>query len=152
VQDQLHTWLFEKHEQGMAISIMHVMWKAQKFIGPEFTGISFNAKFMVTKLWLKKFVFVYRMQTNEATRAPAVVAGEALAFLLATRPLLAGPHRYGPNATLVFVPLLIDSAEEGHKNSQRASVDERHAQSNLCSHMQCRRQFLAPDDHLQGHG
>ena len=33
------------------------------------------------------------MQTNEATRAPAVVAGKALAFLLATRPLLVGPHR-----------------------------------------------------------
>jgi hypothetical protein len=33
------------------------------------------------------------MRTNEATRAPAVVAGEALAFLLATRPLLVGPHR-----------------------------------------------------------
>ncbi len=93
VQDKLHTWLFKKREQGMAISITHVMWKAQKFIGPDFTEKSFNAKFMVTKRWLKKFAYVYRMQTNEATRAPAVVAGEALAFLLATRPLLVGLHR-----------------------------------------------------------
>ena len=92
VQDQLHTWLFEKREQGMAISITHVVWKAQKFIGSEFTDKSFNAKFMVTKCWLKKFAYVYRMRTNEATRAPDVVAGEALAFLLATRPLLVGPH------------------------------------------------------------
>jgi hypothetical protein len=33
------------------------------------------------------------MRTKEATRAPAVVAGEALAFLLATCPSLVGPHR-----------------------------------------------------------
>jgi hypothetical protein len=50
VQDQLHTWLFEKREQGMAISITHVVWKAQKFIGPDFTDKSFNAKFMVTNV------------------------------------------------------------------------------------------------------
>ena len=93
VQDQLHTWLFEKREQGMAISITHIVWKAQKFIGPDFTNKSFNAKFMVTKCWLKKYAYIYRMRTNEATRAPAVVAGEALAFLVATRPLLVGPHR-----------------------------------------------------------
>jgi hypothetical protein len=55
VQDQLHTWLFEKREQGMAISITHVVWKAQKFIGPDFTDKSFNAKFMVTQRWLRKF-------------------------------------------------------------------------------------------------
>ena len=60
VQDQLHTWLFEKREQGMAISIMHVVWKAQKFIGPDFTNKSFNAKFMVTKRWLMKFSYVYQ--------------------------------------------------------------------------------------------
>jgi hypothetical protein len=93
VQDQLHAWLFEKREKGMAISITHVVWKAQKFIGPEFTTKSFNAKFCPTKRWLRRFAYVYRMQTNEATRAPAVVAGEALAFLLATRPSLVSPHR-----------------------------------------------------------
>ena len=93
VQDQLHTWLFEKREQGMAISITHIVWKAQKFIGPDFTDKSFNAKFMVTQRWLRKFAYVYRMRTNEATRAPSVVAGEASAFLLATRPSLVGPHR-----------------------------------------------------------
>ncbi len=76
----------------MAISITHVVWKAQKFIGPEFTTKSFNAKFCATKHWLKRFAYVYRMRTNEATRAPAVVAGEALASLLATRPSLVGPH------------------------------------------------------------
>jgi hypothetical protein len=32
------------------------------------------------------------MRTNKATRVPAVVAGEALAFLLTTRPSLVGPH------------------------------------------------------------
>ena len=47
VQDQLHSWLFEKREQGMAISITHFMWKAQKFIDSEFTDKSFNAKFNV---------------------------------------------------------------------------------------------------------
>jgi hypothetical protein len=67
VQDQLHTWLFEKCEQGMAISITHILWKAQKFIGPEFTDKLFNAKFMVTKRWLKKFAYIYRMRINEVT-------------------------------------------------------------------------------------
>jgi hypothetical protein len=93
VQDQLHTWLFLKREQGMAISITHVMWKAQKFLGPVFTDKSFNAKFLATQRWLRKFAYVYYMRTNEATRAPEIVAGEALAFLLATRPSLVGPHR-----------------------------------------------------------
>ena len=92
VQDQLHEWLFEKREQGMAISITHVVWKAQKFIGPEFATKSFNAKFHATQRWLRRFKYVYRMRTNEATRAPAVVAGEALAFLLATCPSLVSPH------------------------------------------------------------
>jgi hypothetical protein len=76
----------------MAISITHVVWKAQKFLGPVFTDKSFNAKFLATQRWLRKFAYVYRMRTNEATRAPEIVAGEALAFLLATRPLLVGPH------------------------------------------------------------
>ena len=58
VQGQLHTWLFKKCKEGMAISIAHVVWKAQKFIGPEFTDKSFNAKFMVTKRWLKKFAYL----------------------------------------------------------------------------------------------
>jgi hypothetical protein len=61
VQDQLHTWLFEKREQGMAISITHVVWKAQKFFGPVFTDKSFNAKFLATQRWLRKFAYVYRM-------------------------------------------------------------------------------------------
>ena len=86
VQDQLHTWLFEKREQGMAISITHVVWKAQQFIGLEFMTKSFNAKFHVTQRWLKRFKYVYCIQTNDATQEPAVVAGEALAFLLATHP------------------------------------------------------------------
>jgi hypothetical protein len=93
VQDQLHEWLFEKREQGMAISITHVVWKAQKFIGPEFATKSFNAKFHATQRWQRRFKYVYRMRTNKATRAPAVVAGEALAFLLATRPSHVGLHR-----------------------------------------------------------
>jgi hypothetical protein len=37
-------------------------------------------------------MYVYRMRTNKATRASAVIAGEALAFLLATRPSLVDPH------------------------------------------------------------
>ena len=93
VQDQLHEWLFEKWEKGMAISITHVVWKAQKLIGPDFTNKSFNAKFHVTQCWLRRFKFVYRMQTNKATRALALIAGEALAFLLATRLSLVSPHR-----------------------------------------------------------
>ena len=93
VQDQLHTWLFEKREQGMAISITHVVWKAQKFLGPVFTDKSFNTNFLATQRWLRKFAYVYPMRTNEATRVPEIVAGEALAFLLATRPSLVGLHR-----------------------------------------------------------
>jgi hypothetical protein len=95
VQDQLHSWLFKKREHGMAISIAHIVWKAQKFIGPDFTNKSFNAKFHMTQRWLRRFSYVYRMRTNEATQAPAVVAvaGEALAFLLATRLSLVSPHR-----------------------------------------------------------
>ena len=45
VQDQLLEWLFVKRDQVMAISITHIVWKAQKFIGPDFTNKSFNAKF-----------------------------------------------------------------------------------------------------------
>jgi hypothetical protein len=55
VEDQLHAWMFEKREQGMALSITHIVWKAQKFLGPEFTAKSFNAKFCATKRWLKRF-------------------------------------------------------------------------------------------------
>ncbi len=118
VQDQLHEWLFEKREQGMAISITHVVWKAQKFIGPKFATKSFNAKFHAIQRWLRRFKYVYRMQTNEATRASAVVAGEALAFLLATRPSLVGPHiQHRSDPPLVFVPPLEDSPEKGHENS-----------------------------------
>ncbi len=51
----------------MAISITHVRWKAQKFLGPVFTNKSFNAKFLATQRWLRKFAYVYRMRTNEAT-------------------------------------------------------------------------------------
>ena len=50
VEDQLHAWIFEKREQGMALSITHIVWKAQKFLGPEFTAKSFNAKFCATKV------------------------------------------------------------------------------------------------------
>ena len=42
--------------------------------------------------WLKWYSCVYCMQTNEATRPPHIVQGEALDFLVTTRPMLSGPH------------------------------------------------------------
>ena len=32
VEDQLHAWIFEKREQGMALSITHIVWKAQPHV------------------------------------------------------------------------------------------------------------------------
>ncbi len=51
----------------MAISITHVVWKAQKFIGPEFATKLFNAEFHATQHWLRRFKYVYHMRTNKAT-------------------------------------------------------------------------------------
>jgi hypothetical protein len=158
VQDQLHTWLFEKREQGMAISITHVVWKAQKLLGPVFTDKSFNAKFLATQHWLRKFAYVYRMHTNEATRVPDIVTGEALAFLLATRPSLVGPHCdkwYIFNMDQTPLWFLYHHSKTLQKSAKTINVrklmnDTQQATAALtCT--RCR-QFLAPNDHLQGHG
>ena len=42
---------------------------------------------------MRKHKYVYRIRTNEATRAPQDVIDEAMDFMAETRPLLVGRHR-----------------------------------------------------------
>ncbi len=45
--------------------------------------------FQVVSGWLKRYLYVYCMQTNEATRPPHIVQAEVLDFLVTTRMKLA---------------------------------------------------------------
>jgi hypothetical protein len=44
--------------------------------------------------FLAKYNYVYHTKTNEATRSPAEVYEEAIAFMARSHPSLCGPHRY----------------------------------------------------------
>ena len=100
IKEELLQWIFARREQGIAVTMSHVVYKATSILshlqadgGGGFKDSCFTARLSAVTRFLAKFDFVYRTKTNEATKSPAEVYEEASAFMERVRPSVRGPHR-----------------------------------------------------------
>jgi hypothetical protein len=97
IREELLQWIFARREQGIAVTMPHVVYKASSILRHQqenaFKDKGFEARLGAVTRFLAKYNFVYRTKTNEATRSPAEVYEEATAFMARSRPSLRGPHR-----------------------------------------------------------
>jgi hypothetical protein len=96
IREDLLQWIFSCHEQGIAVRMSHVVYKASSILRQQqenaFQDKGFEARLSAVTRWLKKYDYVYRTETNKATRSPVEVYKEATAFMARSRPSLHGPH------------------------------------------------------------
>ena len=97
IREELLQWIFARREQGIAVTMHHVVYKAFSILRHQqedaFKDKGFEAHLGAVTHFLAKYNFVYRTKTNEATRSPAEVYEESTAFMARSRPSLRGPHR-----------------------------------------------------------
>jgi len=97
IREELLQWIFARREQGIAVTMPHVVYKASSILRHQqedaFKDKGFEACLGAVTRFLAKYDFVYRTKTNEATRSPVEVYEEATAFMARSRPSLRGPHR-----------------------------------------------------------
>jgi len=101
IKEELLQWIFARREQGIAVTMSHVVYKATSILSHQqednasssFKDNGFDARLSAVSRFLGKYNFVYRTKTNEATKSPAEVYEEASAFMERVRPSLCGPHR-----------------------------------------------------------
>jgi hypothetical protein len=103
IKDKLLQWIFAQREQGIAVTMSHVIYKATSILSRQqrqddgasssFKDNGFDARLPAVSHFLGKYNFVYRTKTNKATKFPAEVYKEATAFMERTCPILRGPHR-----------------------------------------------------------
>jgi hypothetical protein len=86
IKEELLQWIFSRREQGIAVTMSHVVYKATSILshlqedgGGGFKDNGFTARLSAVTRFLAKFDFVYRTKTNEATKSPAEVYEEASA-------------------------------------------------------------------------
>ena len=86
IKEELLQWIFSRREQGIAVTMSHVVYKATSILshlqedgGGGFKDNGFTARLSAVTRFLAKFDFVYRTKTNEATTSPAEVYKEASA-------------------------------------------------------------------------
>ena len=100
IKEELLQWIFARREQGIAVTMSHVVYKATSILSHQrqddgaessFKDNSFDARLSAVSRFLGKYNFVYRTKTNEATKSPAEVYEEATAFMERVRPILRGP-------------------------------------------------------------
>jgi hypothetical protein len=96
IREELLQWIFARHEQGIAVTMPHVLYKASSIPRHKqedaFKDKGFEARLGAVTRFLAKYDFVYRTKANEATRSPAEVYKEATTFMARSRPSLRGPH------------------------------------------------------------
>ena len=96
IREELLQWIFARHEQGIAVTMPHVLYKASSIPRHKqedaFKDKGFEARLGAVTRFLAKYDFVYRTKANEATRSPAEVYEEATTFMARSRPSLRGPH------------------------------------------------------------
>jgi hypothetical protein len=78
IREELLQWIFARREQGIAVTMPHVVYKASSILQQHQQENAFEDKGFETRLkavtrFLAKFKYVYRTKTNEATRSPAEV-------------------------------------------------------------------------------
>ena len=98
IKEQLLQWNFARQEQGIAVTMSHVVYKATSILHHQeddasFKNNGFTVHLLAVTRFLAKYDFIYPTKTNKATKSPAEVYEEALAFMVRARPCLCGPHR-----------------------------------------------------------
>jgi hypothetical protein len=95
VQDKLHEWLFfAKHKLEIVTVTSHLIYKATSLLDvtSRFKEKPFGARFKDVSGWLKKHLYFYLMQMNEAMHSPHIINGVELEFPMMTCPMLTSPH------------------------------------------------------------
>jgi hypothetical protein len=97
IREDLLQWIFARREQGIAVTMSHIVYKASSILRTQqevtFQDKGFEARLKAVTRFLAKYDFVYRTKTNEATKSPSEVYEEVTAFMDRSRPSLCGPHR-----------------------------------------------------------
>jgi hypothetical protein len=151
IREELLQWIFARHEQGIAVTMPCVVYKASSFPRHQqedaFKDKGFEARLGAVTCFLAKYDFVYRAKTNKAMRAPVEVYEEATAFMARSRPSLRGPHRdkrwiWNMDQTPVYFSYHRNKtfAKRGIK-TVHTQVHVRHLASDMCADVHCGRLF-----------
>lgn len=92
IEDLLLRFIFEHREQGMAVTILMVVFKASA-LSDQFSAKTFEARYSVIRRFVAKHSLVYRMGTHESQRHPEEVQEEASDYMMVMREKVVGPHR-----------------------------------------------------------
>jgi hypothetical protein len=92
IKEDLLMWIFVRCEQGLAVTMQHVILKACSLLKDCFAGKLLEARYKATFHFLKHHLFMYCLKINETTRPPKVTRQETINFMAANCPLLSGPH------------------------------------------------------------
>lgn len=93
ISDELLQFIFERREQGFAVSRKAVVMKASKLL-PEFSVKSAIAKYSAVRRFLKRNDLVYRVGTHVSQKDPRLAEADAADFVKTIRPFLYGPSRH----------------------------------------------------------
>ncbi len=92
IEDSLLCFIFEHREQGMAVTILMVVFKASA-LSDQFSVKTFTARYSAIQRFVSKHSLVYRMGTHESQRHPEEVQEEARDYMMVMREKVVGPHR-----------------------------------------------------------
>jgi len=96
IREELLQWIFARREQGIAVTMPYVVYKASSILRHQqedaFKDKGFEAHLGAVTRFLVNYNFVYPTKTNEATRSPEEVYEEATGFMARSRPCLRVPH------------------------------------------------------------
>ena len=84
IEDLLLRFIFEHREQGMAVTILMVVFKASA-LSDQFSVKTFEARYSVIRRFVAKHSLVYRMGTHESQRHPEEVQEEASDYMMVMR-------------------------------------------------------------------
>lgn len=93
IEDELLKFIFERREQGFAVSRKAVVMKASKLL-PMFSVKSNMAKYSAVRRFLNKHDLVYRVGTHVSQKDPHLTVEAASDFVKTIRPFLYGPSRH----------------------------------------------------------
>ena len=87
---ELLSFLFEKREQGMAVSINMLALEAAK-LSSDFRAKAPKARYQAVRRWVKRHSFRYRLGTHVSQKSPIEMEKTTEDYMAVIWPLLSGP-------------------------------------------------------------
>jgi hypothetical protein len=163
IREDLLQWIFACREQGIAVTMSHIVYKASSILRTRqensFQDKGFDTRLAAVARFLAKYDFFYRMKTNEATKSPAEVYEETAMFIDRSRPSLRSPHCdkhwiWNMDQTPVYFSYHRSKmlTKRGIKTVHVPKDHVGHSASKVCTDVHGCWQFFSPHVDLQGQG